>query len=427
MARFSPATGPLSLCIALGCLSAHAQNWPRFRGPDGTGISDATTVPVTWTAQDYNWRVKLPGEGHSSPAVVGERIYLTCAEPETATRMVVCLHVSDGRTLWRRDFPSAKYRHNAANSFAAASPAADADGVVATWTTPEEVTLLALDRDGRDVWRRNLGPFTALHGSGSSPVIIGDLAVLANEQGDFQTTSRPPDKQPKSAIVAVDRKTGKTRWQLDRKTTWCVYATPCVRQDEEGRTELLFVSTSHGITAVEPASGKIVWEMGDLLKEVVSSPVVADGLVIAGDSFFMKGGHFVAVRPPSKKQGTKPAVAWEIPKPVPRVSTPIVANGRLYLWSEEGTVACHDVATGQQVWKERIQSGSFHGSPVCVAGRLYCISRNGDVIVLAASDKFELLARVPLGESSSATPAIAGGVMYLRSRTQLFSLGGRKP
>ncbi|MBM4031049.1 MAG: hypothetical protein FJ291_04605 [Planctomycetes bacterium] len=415
------------LTTLLAAVQAGGQDWPRFRGPDGAGISDATTVPVKWTAEDYNWRVKLPGEGHSSPVVVGERIYLTCADPETATRTVVCLHASDGRTLWRRDFPSKKYRHNSANSFAAASPAADADGVVVAWTAPEEVTLLALDREGKDLWRRNLGPFTALHGSGSSPVIVGGLAILANEQGDFQTTSRPPDKQPKSSIVAVGRKTGETRWQIDRKTTWCVYATPCVRQDEEGRTELTFVSTSHGFTAVEPASGKVIWEMGDLLKECVSSPVVADGLVIAGDSYFMKGGHFVAVRPPSKKQDTKPAIAWEIPKPVPRVSTPIVFNGRLYLWSEEGTVACHNVATGQQVWKERIQGGVFHGSPVCVNGRLYCISRNGDVIVLAASDKFDLLARVPLGEPSSATPAIANGVMYLRTRTQLFSLGGKKP
>jgi outer membrane protein assembly factor BamB len=409
----------------LAGLQAGAQDWPRFRGPGGAGISDATTVPVKWTAQDYNWKVKLPGEGHSSPAVCGERIYLTCADPATATRMVLCLHASDGRTLWQRDFPSKKYRHNAQNSFATASPAADADGVVVTWTTPEEVTLLALDRDGKDLWRRNLGPFVALHGSGSSPVILGDLAILANEQGDFQTMNRPA-QAPKSCIVAVDRKTGETRWQIPRRTTWAVYATPCVRQDEDGRTELVFASMSHGFTAVEPASGKIVWETGDLLKECVCSPVVADGLVIAGDSYFMQGGHFVAVRAPSRKQGTKPAVAWEIPKPVPRVSTPVVWNGRLFLWSEEGAVACHSVATGQMIWRERMQ-GAFHGSPVCVGGRLYCISRSGDVVVLAASDKLELLARVPLGEASSATPAIANGVMYLRTRSQLFSLGGRKP
>lgn len=419
----------MALLFAAAVASARAasEDWPRFRGTDGAGLSNATTIPASWTAQDYNWRAKLPGEGHSSPAVVGERIYLTCADPETATRMVVCLHVSDGRTLWRRDFPSTKYRHNAANSFAAASPAADADGVVVTWTTPDEVTLLALDREGRDLWRRHLGPFTALHGSGSSPVIVGDLAILANEQGDFQTTSRPPDRQPKSSLIAVDRKTGETRWQIERRTTWCVYATPCTRQDEEGRTELIFASTSHGLTAVEPASGNLLWEIGDLLREVVSSPVVADGLVIAGDSYFMKGGHFVAVRPPSKRQGTKPTVAWEIPKPVPRVSTPVAWDGRLYLWSEEGTIACHSTATGQMIWKERIQGAVFHGSPVCVAGRLYGISSNGDVIVLAASDKFELLARVPLGETSSATPAIANGVIYLRTRTQIFSLGGKKP
>ena len=404
---------------------AEEAQWPRFRGLGGNGISDAPTVPVKWTDKDYNWNVKLPGEGHSSPVVWGKRIFLSSAERETAKRMVLCLDTADGHMLWKREFLSKRYSQNPENGFATATPAADAEGVVVTWTTPEEVTLLALDLDGKDLWRRNLGPFVAMHGSGTSPVILGGLAILANEQGDLNTLDRPA-QAPKSFLIAVDRKTGETRWQIPRRSTLAVYATPCVRQDEDGRTELIFASMSHGFTAVDPLSGKVIWEIGDVLKECVCSPVVAPGLVIAGDSLLKLGGHFVAVRPPSREQGQKPAVAWEIKKPVPRVSTPLVKDGRLFLWSEDGTVTCHNAATGELLWRERIK-GAFYGSPVCVNNRLYCIAKNGDVVVLAASEKYEPLARVPLGEPSFATPAIANGVMYLRTRSQLFSLGGRKP
>jgi outer membrane protein assembly factor BamB len=116
-------------------------------------------------------------------------------------------------------------------------------------------------------------------------------------------------------------------------------------------------------------------------------------------------------------------VAYEVTKSLPLVPTPLVKDGRLFLWSDDGVVACLRVATGEVVWRERV-GGSIYGSPVCVNNRLYCTARNGDVVVLAASDKFELLARVPLGEPSYATPAVSGGVMYLRTRSHLFSLGG---
>jgi len=125
--------------------------WPRFRGPNGTGISSATTVPVTWSEEDYNWKVELPGTGHSSPVVWGNRIFLGCGDSETAGRTIVCLDTADGRTLWRRDYPSKTYRQHRYNGFATATPAVDARGVVITWSTPEEVVLLALDLDGGEV------------------------------------------------------------------------------------------------------------------------------------------------------------------------------------------------------------------------------------------------------------------------------------
>jgi outer membrane protein assembly factor BamB len=133
----------------------------------------------------------------------------------------------------------------------------------------------------------------------------------------------------------------------------------------------------------------------------------------------------LAVRPGSQESDQQPQIAYELNRNVPLVPTPVVKDGRLYLWSDDGIVSCFKVANGEMVWRERA-GGFFYGSPVCVNNRLYCISRSGEVVVIAASDKFEVLGRVSLGEPSFATPAIAGGVMYLRTRTQLFSLGGKR-
>ena len=407
--------------------------WSRFRGPNGAGISDATTVPVRWTEQDYNWKVKLPGVGHSSPVLWGNRIFVTCGDPRTATRMILCLDTADGRTVWQRDYPSKTYRQHGDNSYATATPAADGEGVVVTWTTPEEVLLLALDQEGREVWRRSLGPFVGERGSGASPILYEDLVVLANDQEDLNLLAEyagkpdPNRRVGKSFLIAVERKTGKTRWQLDHRTGLAAYSTPCVYRADGGPPELIFTSTAHGISGIDPATGKVKWEMDNLFRDrCVGSPVVAPGLVIAGHGYGVRGVRYVAVRPGSRDQGVEPALAYEVTKSVPLVPTPIVKDGRLFLWSDDGVVSCLRVATGEVIWRERV-GGSFYGSPVCVNNRLYCIARNGEVVVLAASDTFEVLARVPLGEPSYGTPAVSGGVMYLRTRSHLFSLGGRKP
>jgi outer membrane protein assembly factor BamB len=412
-------------------LVAHAGdgNWPRFRGPNGTGLSDATTVPVQWTDKDYNWKVDLPGQGHSSPVVWDKHIYVTSGDRSTATRIVLCLDTATGKTHWQRDYPSKSFRQHRDNSYASASPAADAEGVVVTWSTPEQVVLLALKTDGSKMWLRELGPYVGNHGTGSSPVIAGDLVVLANDQEDPKAIpsmyGRNPERAAgKSFLLAVDRRTGETRWQVDRPTRMSPYSTPCVSPGLDGRPELIFTSTLHGITAVDVASGTVNWQMDGIFKDrCVGSPVVTPGLVIAGYGMGSQGDRIVALRPGSKSRGVEPTLAYDLKRPVPLVPTPLVKDGRLYLWNDNGSIACHDVATGRPIWRERVR-GSFYGSPVWVAGRLYCISKRGEVFVVAASDTFKELARVPLGEPSFATPAVANGVMYLRTRSRLYSLGG---
>ena len=419
----------LAAILALTSTAGAAEGeWTRFRGPNGSGISEAATVPVKWTERDYNWKVTLPGIGHSSPVVWGERVFVTCAEPETAKRFVLCFRSTDGRVEWQREYSSRTYTQHRDNCYATATPAVDAEGVVVTWTTPEQVVLLALDLDGSDVWRRDFGPFVSDSGSGSSPILYEDLVVLENDQDDPSLdpgyTKDPPEPPGTSSLIAVDRKTGQTRWQIERTTSFAAYGTPCVYQAENGRRELIFTNTARGMAGVDPQTGRINWELNQkFLDRTISSPVVASGLVFAGSGVSIRGTRYVAVRPCSREQ--EPEVAYEIRHAVPMVPTPLVKGGRLFLWTDDGVVTCLKVASGEVIWRERV-GGSFYGSPVWVNGRLYCIAKNGDVVVLAAADKFELPSRVPLGELSYATPAVAGGVMYLRTQSQLFSLGGKK-
>jgi outer membrane protein assembly factor BamB len=144
-----------------------AQEWTRFRGPNGTGLSEAKTVPTTWTARDINWRVPLPGQGHSSPALWGAKVFITSGDDQAGKRFVLCLDAEDGHILWQKAIPFSTYRKHDYNSFASSSPAVDDQRLYVCWTVPEHYTLLALDHEGKQVWQKDLGPFVSQHGGGT--------------------------------------------------------------------------------------------------------------------------------------------------------------------------------------------------------------------------------------------------------------------
>jgi outer membrane protein assembly factor BamB len=249
-----------------------------LRGPNGDGLSDATTIPAQWTANDYNWSIKLPGVGHSSPVVWGKRLFVTCGERDTGKRMIVCLDGASGKTRWQRDYESRTFSQSGDNSYATATPAADADGVVVTWTTPSEVVLVALDNEGREVWRRELGKYVCIHGSGASPIIMDDLVVLNNDQEDPKAL--PPSvyagpDAPKSAgasfVLGVARKTGKTRWQLERTSSQAAYTTPCWHEPSPGHKGIILASTFHGITGLDAATGRVNWELDQMFRDHADS------------------------------------------------------------------------------------------------------------------------------------------------------------
>ena len=395
-------------------VAAVAQEWTRFRGPNGSGISTATTVPVRWTNEDYNWTATLPGVGHSSPVVWQSRIFLTCGDEQTGTRIVVCYDTATGQQLWSRKFPAAPHRKHKLNSFASPTPAVDAERVYVLWGTPDAITARAFDHDGKPLWDRDLGAFPSGHGFGVSPILWEDLVVVPVHFGEG------------SFRIALHRDTGETAWRHARSTK-LHYATPCIWR-RPGRADQLILSTwMDGICGVDPRTGEIAWSRDVYDKSdyeaSIASPVTAGDLVIGSAGYFGRGFEVVAIRPDVASAESDDKPVWRIARGAPLCVTPLVVDDLLFIWSDQGVVTCVNVATGKVHWRKRI-GNTYYASPICAGAYIYNVSVDGECVVLAASRDYRLVARNPLGEPSHATAAVSGGVMYLRTFTQLLSIGG---
>ncbi len=393
--------------------STSAQEWTRFRGPNGTGISSAQTIPSQWSDKDFNWKVELPGTGHSSPVVWENEIYLTSTEEQPGAILVYRLDAGSGKMIWKKAFPFTPFQKHQNNSFASATPAVDAERVYVASSTPDRYLLRAFDHNGNVLWEQNLGPYVSQHSSGASPVLVGDKVFLANDQDG------------PSSLVAMDARTGEIRWKISRRTAsnGVSYSTPCLYEPPRAKPQLIFLSWPNGVTAVDPDSGKVMWELANVFdKRCVSSPVIASGLIVGSCGSGGGGNYVAAVRPP--ENGKSAEVAYQIKRSAPYVPTSVAVGNLLFLWSDGGILSCVDAPTGQVRWQERV-GGNFFGSPVCVDGRLFCVSTAGEVDVVEASDRFKILARNPLGEQCHTTPAVAGGKMYVRTLKHLYSIGGK--
>ena len=404
----------LPLLFVLASFSLRAQEWTRFRGPNGTGLSDAESIPATWTQSDVNWRVPLPGEGHSQPVIWGDRLFVTAAADEGRKRFVVALRCADGTTAWTTVYDSKTFKKHVRSSYASATPAVDEKRLYAVFSTPDSYALRALDHDGKELWFRDLGAFKSQHGDGASPIVHGELVVLANEQDG------------ESFVVALDRSTGDVKWKSPRKSEEVAYATPSVLRAADGRESLVFSSHAHGISAVDPKTGALEWESPLFDKRTVSSPVIA-GDVIVGTCGSGGGGNFlIAVRPGGKGDVSKSHLAYKLTAKIPYVPTSVYKDGLLFLWGDLGVVTCVEAPTGKTVWEKRV-GGNYSGSPICVGDRLYALSEEGEAVVIAASREYALLGKTPLGEGSRSVPAVARGRLYLRTYSHLISVGGNKP
>jgi outer membrane protein assembly factor BamB len=408
----------LGLAVWLCAHAAAAQEWGRFRGPNGQGISDAKSIPVTWTEKDFNWKINLPGGGHSSPVVWGDQVFVTCERPQPLGGIVLAVNARTGAVSWQKPYDLTAYRPHADNSYAAATPTVDAQAVYVLWQTAHETIVAALDHQGREIWRRNRPGITSRFGPGTSPILAGDVLVFTHEQEG--------EEKLRSEWVALDRKTGQTRWTVECKSTENSCSTPCLYQSGHGRPQLIFTSETDGITAVDPNSGAVRWALKSALPaRVVGSPVLAGDIVLSACGKGGTGRQLTAVRMPSRGDGVGPQIVYtQTGRLIPYVPTPLAKDGLLYVLHDQGEIRCLRVETGEVLWSQK-PAGRFYGSPVWVDDRLYCLDRQGNAVVLRAGPTYELLAVNPLGEKSHATPAVADGIMYLRTWSHLISLGGK--
>jgi outer membrane protein assembly factor BamB len=412
----------IATLIAACALNSTAQEWTRFRGPNGTGISHAKTIPTHITPSDINWKATLPGTGHSSPVLWGEQVFVTCTGDKAGGLSVLCLSASDGRVLWSREFSLTPFPRHQFNSFASSTPTVDAERVYVLWNEPEHYVLTALDHDGKTIWQRDFGPFVSQHGCGISPIIYENKIILGNDQDDAKSV-KDSTRSGVSFLTAADARTGKTLWQTPRRSAVVAYSTPCIFEPKGGRPAVIFNSQGNGISALDPQTGNVLWSYDDAFdKRCVSSPLIVGDLIL-GSCGSGGGGNFVTAIKPDN--GTnRPHLAWQLKKSAPYVPTGIALDNRIWLWSDSGIVTCLNASTGDIRFQERV-GGNYFGSPVWVDGRLFCVSTSGELVVVEASDKFNVLHRFALDELCHSTPAVALGRMFIHTEKHLFSLGGR--
>jgi outer membrane protein assembly factor BamB len=372
-------------------------------------VASEANFPATFSANDFEWRISLPGKGHSSPVAWGERLFVAAANPETGELSLIAIDATSGGHLWTQKLGGDPHHLHAANSYASSSPAVDASCVYLTWSASGSLLAAAILHDGETLWERRLGPLDYKHGFGGSPTLVDGMLIVAN------------DNSGESYVTALDAKTGEPRWRRTRAAGTESYATPAVWTDQDGISQVIVHSTTEGMTALSPDDGDVLWQLKDLFPvRCVSSPLVAGGLVLGGSGEGGNGKSFAAVRPPASDEG-EATVVYQLSKSLPQVPTPVATHDLLFVWNDRGVVSCYELATGKPLWSERV-GGNFYSSPVIVGDKLYGVAADGEVVVLAAAGEYKLLGRSSLGEASSATPIVHRGRMYFRGESSLACL-----
>jgi outer membrane protein assembly factor BamB len=395
-----------TLSIGFTCAHASADDWTRFRGPNGSGIAEGKFSSDV-SEKDFAWKVVLPGKGHASPVIWKDRVYTTAGDSDEGKRYVICLNAKDGSMAWKKEYDFSKFKQHADNSFASATPAVDELAVYVAWCTPEKYTLFALSHEGKELWQQDLGSFKSQQGQGNSPIVVDEQIILGNDQ-----------EGAKSSLCGYDRRTGALQWKIERKSTdKTAMSTPVVYRPKDGPVQVIFTG-KNGFTSVDPKAGQVVWDANKVFDaRTVGSPVVTGDLIIGACG---EGGEhrlLVAVRP--GQAGEEPTPVYTVKHIAPYVPTPLAKGDRLFMWGDAGQVTCANLTTGAEVWSERV-GGMYYGSPVCVGDTLWCMSRKGELVGVSATDKFKLVTKINLGEPSHATPAVAGGKMYLRTVSQMI-------
>ena len=453
----------LTVVMISSAVQLQAEDWPQFRGITGSVPPQAEDkLPSEWN-KDKNiaWKISVPGYAWSCPIVWGDKIFLTTAVSDKAVKPkpgmggmggggmggggrfgpggrpggggpgggrggkapdavykweVYCLNASDGKILWKQTAAEKKPTNpiHSTNTYATETPVTDGERVYAFFGA---AGLYCFDMKGKQLWDKNLGTFriSAGFGTSSSPVLAdGKLFVQC-------------DNEENSFLLALDGKTGKEIWKIDRpdRTSW---SSPFVWKNKY-RTELVVLG-SKSVKGYDPATGKVLWELKSQSEGYKASPTADEERVYFGNSGRMSPGVLFAVKANAKgditpKEGetSSAGVAWMVEKTGPNMASPLVYRGHLYVL-ERGGLSCYDAATGKPVYqRERLNgAGGFTSSPWAYDGKVFCLDENGQTFVVDAGDKFKVLGKNKIDEMFWSTPAVAGGVLYLRGLEHLYAI-----
>ncbi len=443
-------SGFATLCFAFLANVASAGDWPRFRGPNGSGVSaDAAHVPTTWSpTENLKWKVALPGPGSSSPIVVGEKLFVTCwtgygtgrgdgGSQKDLQRTLLCIDRETGKTLWSQSIkaalPEDDYRGMfAEHGYASHTPASDGERVYVFFG---KSGALAFDMHGKQLWQTPCGDGLDPRswGSSSSPILYKDLVIV---------TASPES----NSLYGLDETTGKVVWKQEAPGLRSTWGTPVLANVEDERTDLV-IGVPYEVWGLNPATGGLRWYCNAMETDSYCSSVIAENGVVYGIEG--RGGGSIAVKAGGKDDVTKSQVVWT-GRDANRIGTPVLVDGRLYFVS--GKVAnCIDAKTGDRIYQARLtggpaasgssesEGGSRRGrggpggqdysSPIAADGKLYYVARNGDAFVVKLGPDFEQLSANRVTEDRedfSATPAVSDGALFLRSDKHLYCVAAKK-
>jgi outer membrane protein assembly factor BamB len=419
-----------ALFLATLATAASAADWPQFRGPNATGMSGDKGVPVKFgDGNGILWKVAIPGAGNSSPIVSTGRVFIQSASLDGKQRMLFCLDAVTGKTIWTKTVDGTKAHTHLLNTLASSTAAADGERVYTTFWDGSTVLLTAFDYEGKEVWRRDLGPFRSEHGFGASPVVFNNRVYVNFDQDcvNPKTGDPLPGAEEDTALLAFQADTGRPLWRRVRHGYRACYSEPIMRETANGGQELVVVNML-GITAYDPATGKETWswdwpwpEGAEKLRTVATPVVWKDVIFVQGGN---GGGNSDILALRAGGPGISPKLVWEKKRGYfSYVPCMLVVGDRLFtVHDKTGIAGCYDAATGKEHWNQRL-SGEFRSSPVLIDGKVYLGGDRGDVYVFPAKDAYEQLARNPLGEGITASPAVADGRLYIRGKEHLFCIG----
>jgi outer membrane protein assembly factor BamB len=421
--------------------SAAAGNWPQWRGPDGSGISNEKNLPAEWTpTKNIKWKTPIDGRAHSSPIVWGNRIFLTTAvegevvpgaqavkhtveggkefkHPDSVgadkkhTFKVISIDRDSGKIVWQATaWEGTPYdnRHRK-SSYAASTPATDGKLVYAFFGTEG---LYAYDYKGKLAWKADLGKLgTVGMGTGTSPILFNDLVIVQCDEENGEA----------SFIVAVDKKTGKEAWRTPRKVQ-VSWSTPLLVKTAS-RAELI-TSGTEAVVAYDPATGKELWRHKGVESNAIPSPVANNEMVFLVAGFPAKIAMAIKLGQNGDLTGT-PNVPWTYAKGTAYVPSPILYGDYLYLTTDRGILTCLNAKTGEVKYEGgRIPiPATFTASPVAFEGKILMTSEDGDTFIVKAGPKHEVLGTNSVGEPVYASPAIADGRIFIRGEKNLYCIG----